>query len=596
MTAADTDRLQQIEATVGALGAVVWEFDWRSGAFLFVSDACEQLLGFPKEQWMLPGFWAKTVHPLDVDSAMDYCRQRTEEGQDHTVEYRMIDACGATVWVRDIVSVDPDLRLDGLLHGILIDITDTRRKADHFESVFRLTGDLFFTTDGEGLIIDYAAPEQGLFVPPDVFLRKRLADVLPADAAAVLQGCTAEAHQTGRMTVGEYTLSMDDITSEWEARFLPLPDAETAIICREVTVGKRFEREISKQRDDLDELLVSLRASEERFRSVIEQAPIGIYLFELRGRDLVLVSANSAADRILRMEHAGLVGKTCAEAFPAGSGWAYHFMEVAVSGGEWRADVPYCDHQVEGVFDVTAFQAAPDQVAAMFMDVTERKTIEQADREHNRRVSALAAQIALAEDTERRRLAEELHDRVSQPLAVARMRLRASVAGCQHEPGEATQALEMLEQAIGETRTITTELYPPVLRELGLAPALSWLADDLLRLHGLRCHTRFDDSGSALVEEIQSFLFRSARELLTNVVKHSETYEAWLSLDCLGNEVALTVADEGCGFVPAKHGGPTAESGFGLFSITERIRYLGGTVEVESAPGEGARITLTVRS
>lgn len=153
--------------------------------------------------------------------------------------------------------------------------------------------------------------------------------------------------------------------------------------------------------------------------------------------------------------------------------------------------------------------------------------------------------------------------------------------------------MDMLDRALGETRTITSELYPPLLRELGLAAALDWLTTEYCRLHGLTCEANLADPGDQLHEELQSFLFRAARELLMNVVKHAATKKVWVSLDVLGPEVALTVADEGAGFDPSEVE-RSSESGFGLFSLGERIGYLGGTMEVESEPGEGTRITITV--
>lgn len=579
---------------LSAIGAVAWEFDWSTGCFLFVNDACERLLGYPRERWLEPGFWAQRVHPDDLDEAAGFCRASTEQGLDHVFEYRMVHADGRVIWVRDIVTVDPVKRLDGVLRGLFVDITDTKRKAEQFEAVFRLLRDLFFRIDRDGLIVEYEAPgDNELYVPPAAFLGKRLEDVLPPDVGTLLNACRLEAARTGRAATGEYTLEMNGRLTHWEARFFPLQDGESAVVCRDITVRKQQEAEIRAQRDDLDRTLSELTDLEARFRHTFERAPIGVHLYERKGDEVVFAGANPAGDRILGIDSAPLIGKPIAEAFPQLDVFAEAHRHLAEQGGQWHAEVPYADDRIKGVFDVTAFRTSPGHVAVMFLDITERKAIENADREHNRKVAALAAQIAAAEDVERRRLAEELHDRVSQPLAVARMRLQAAVRSCPHESPDAGQALEMLDQAIAETRAITTELYPPVLTELGLCAALGWLADEFCRMYGLVCTTRLDGDASGLPDDVQGFLFRTARELLSNVVKHAGTERVWVSLDRLGDRVALTVTDEGRGFAPGS--AVTGDgSGFGLFSIAERIGYFGGDLDIESTPGEGARVTVTV--
>lgn len=584
-----------IVGLLGAVGAVVWEYDWPTGRFTSVSEGCERLLGFSATEWMRPGFWLERLHPEDRDAAVAYCRASTEQGLDHAFEYRMIHADGRSVWVRDTVLVDPTLRIDGRLQGLFLDITDTMRNAEQLQAVFRLMRDLFFRLDGTGAIIGYAAAEdQRLYLPPSAFLGKRLVDVLPAEAAVLLRACIDEAHETGRMALTEYVLATDGESMEWEGRILPLADGETAVICRDITERKLQHREIARQQQRLQTAFAELTVSEERFRNLVDRAPVGVQMYALTTGRLVLARANAAADTLIGVTHEHLLGEPI-ESAPALAAHVDRLYAIALTGGDLHVEVTVESRQTTRVLDVTAFQTSTGQLAVMLFDITHRKEMEAAERQHNERVSALAAQIASAEDIERRRLAEELHDRVSQPLAVARMRLTAGMQSCADRPvAEAEIALEMLEKAIAETRAITTELYPPVLRELGLAAALEWLCDEYCTTHGLCAEPSFDDVHELLPEEVQAALFRAARELLMNVVKHAETDTVWVSLDLLGDRVALTVADEGRGFDISGAMQRSQAAGFGLFSVAERMRYLGGTCEIEGGVGEGVRVTVSV--
>lgn len=123
-----------LESLVNTVGGVVWEFDWPTGAFTFVSDGAESLLGFPKAQWLSPGFWLERLHPDDASWAPAFCQRSTSERKDHEFSYRLIHADGSIVWVRDIVTVDPDMGIDGRLRGLIVDITAQKRAEERLAS------------------------------------------------------------------------------------------------------------------------------------------------------------------------------------------------------------------------------------------------------------------------------------------------------------------------------------------------------------------------------------------------------------------------------------------------------------------------------
>ena len=205
----------------------------------------------------------------------------------------------------------------------------------------------------------------------------------------------------------------------------------------------------------------------------------------------------------------------------------------------------------------------------------------------------LASRLTLAEERERRAIAADLHDHVGQALAFIKLRIRefqgnAIFGGFEDSLGE---TLRLLDQTIRYTRDLTAEISPPVLYELGLAPALDWLAEHFGDKR--RFPVRFSHTGRAqpLAEDLAVMLFTSARELLLNSLKHSGAPGAALELAWARGEVAVTVTDRGRGFDPARAADPRGDA-FGLFSIRERFRTLGGAVTIDAAAGQGCRITL----
>jgi len=204
----------------------------------------------------------------------------------------------------------------------------------------------------------------------------------------------------------------------------------------------------------------------------------------------------------------------------------------------------------------------------------------------------LSAELCLAEARERRRIAEDLHDHIGQALAFIRTRLRVlqgNAVFCGFE-GDLAEISRLLDQTIRYTRDLTFEISPPVLYELGLPEALDWLAETMGAKSELHVEFRTEGDPGELADETKVMLFNSARELLRNVARHAEVDRASMELARTGNGLRLGVSDRGCG-IDAAAAGPGV-GGFGLFSIRERMKQLGGSVEIDSVPGRGTTVEL----
>lgn len=203
----------------------------------------------------------------------------------------------------------------------------------------------------------------------------------------------------------------------------------------------------------------------------------------------------------------------------------------------------------------------------------------------------MAAELTGAEQRERRRLAQLLHDDLQQVLVAAHMR-----ATSQSSSREADLPLiaDLLEQALDTSRSLSKELAPPVLYELGLEPALEWLVEATREKHGLEVDARLDGHVEVGDEQLRVLLFQAVRELLLNVVKHAGVDRARLRLTEVGDRVRVVIEDEGRGFDPTAVSQDPDRGGFGLFSLQERLELMDGEVQVDSVPGRGTRILLSV--
>lgn len=230
-------------------------------------------------------------------------------------------------------------------------------------------------------------------------------------------------------------------------------------------------------------------------------------------------------------------------------------------------------------------------------EVEERLRTERSLIKHQEQLRRLSSALVQTEERERRRIATAIHDGVGQTLAAAKIQLDA-VRAAVFDPQTVKQLApvrDLLSEAIRETRTLTFELSLPLLYEIGLKPALEWLAEQFQRKYGLAVAISGQDGDDGLEVPKRVFLFQAARELCFNVVKHARARQAWVSLarEEEGSGVRLEVRDDGTGFDPRKR--PLeSEGGFGLFGIREQLRHYGGRLTLDTAPGAGTRIVIRI--
>jgi signal transduction histidine kinase len=303
-------------------------------------------------------------------------------------------------------------------------------------------------------------------------------------------------------------------------------------------------------------------------------SPVGLTTRQTVERILFLLPVMSAA--FVFGGRAGLVTLTVS--------WALMFPRAVWGSGHTDHALP----EVGGIMVVGAL---------LVLAITQQRREVQAQTRMRQNLHYFVRQVLTAQEDERKRIARELHDETAQALLLTCQRLDGLTSqGRPRLPwrrlqGELQDLREVTVQTLADLRRLTQNLRPRILDDHGLAPALEWLADDLQDQYGIEAQVQVAEPLPEQAPETQLLLFRIAQEALHNVGRHSGATRACLSLRGYGDRVRMVVEDNGRGFRLTGGLSELANRGkLGLLGMHERARLLGGSLEVQTAPGKGTTI------
>ena len=234
---------------------------------------------------------------------------------------------------------------------------------------------------------------------------------------------------------------------------------------------------------------------------------------------------------------------------------------------------------------------------ALADETTRQKETERQILNYQKKLQRLSTELTLAEARERREIASDLHNHVGQALAYVRMKLsqlRGNSVFCGFED-DFGGLVKLLDQTIRYTRNLTGEISPPVLYELGLIPAIEWLVEQTQKKYDLKVALRTSGRPSYLDEDVKITLFKSIQELIANIVKHANAKHANIHAEWSDKNICLLVMDDGSGFdLDILENRISKNEGFGLFSIKERLKNIGGDISLESKPDSGTSVRMSV--
>ncbi|MBR8311894.1 PAS domain S-box protein [Burkholderia dolosa] len=237
----------------------------------------------------------------------------------------------------------------------------------------------------------------------------------------------------------------------------------------------------------------------------------------------------------------------------------------------------------------------------MLRDITERQRAENALKQSREELRELSANLQNVREAEKTRIARELHDDLGQQLTALKMDLsvveqQLRMRGRAQPDDDVLSHLHgmrrLIDATVASVRRIAADLRPVMLDDLGLVPAIEWLANDFTNRYGIDVERRLETGGLAFGSAGATTLFRIVQEALTNVARHADATRVELRLDVDDASCVLRVADNGRGAAP---GGPAHEDkSFGLIGIRERAHMLGGTVTIDTAPARGFSIAVAL--
>lgn len=438
------------------------------------------------------------------------------------------------------------------------------------------------------LLTDLVMPEMD-----GVALLKATLEIDPHLVGIVITGQGTIQTAVEAMKVGAF----DYVVKPFEFRML------APLLARALGV-RRLRMENAQLRETVEtyRLKQALQESEDRLhllKKAVESLPIGITVSDTEGR---IVYTNPAEAEIHGYTVEELMGRNARMFAPPELWKPITFAQMYEIGIFKRESVNVQKNGKAFPVQLTSIavkneKGIPIGIITVSEDITERKQAEKEIRNYQKSLRALVSELLLIEERERRGIASDLHDTIGQSLALSRIKLGAlrELFMSGDHAAAVDEIRELIEQSLQYTRSLTSELSPPVLYEIGFEAAVEWLAEQIQAKHGVLIDIRNDGQPKPLDDEVRVFLYKAVRELLINVVKHAHARRGDISIERNGAYIQIVVKDDGVGFDTAKiiPEGNVAGFGFGLFNIRERLESIEGFFEVKSEPGNGTQVAIT---
>jgi PAS domain S-box-containing protein len=565
----------------------------------FVNDACCRL--WKKRPEELIGSKFTDLVPVFARGAVEQrIATLVQKPRIDTHEHQVLFADGSTGWQQwtNLPLVDADGRVREL-QAVGRDITErkqTEEALQHSEArntaILRAMPDLMFVLSKDGVYLDFHSRNASdLFVSPGRFLGKRITEVFPPALADMFLRAVERAPESGEPILVEYTLDLPGREMHCEARLVACERDKVLSVVRDVTERVRSEK--------------ALRENQMRYELATASGRVGVW-------DLDLLTDIMFVDPQLKM----LLGYADSEIenrleawsdilHPADREATLAAVQACIQGRSPLFEMEHRFLHKDGSIRWFLTRGSPirdedGRVIRMIgtdTDLTTTKNAEEALRRSEtalraslKEVRDLAGRLIAAQEAERARIARDLHDDLSQELALLNIELERLGQNWPTSGQEIARRVREISERTGEISStvhrLSYQLHPSKLQTLGLLAGIQSLCRDVSAQHHVGIEFRHVDVPAAVPSEIALCMFRIAQEALHNVVRHSRATKAHVSLEVRNGSLELHVADPGQGFVV----NPDGSAGLGLISMRERAHFLGGQFVIHSAPGCGTRL------
>ena len=541
----------------------------RDGHILEANNAAAQAYGYTREEF--PGL---TIHDLRAIETHDSLEDEMQKADLHGILFETVHRRkDGTAFPVEVSSCGVTLGEDRVLLSIIRDISERKRAEAEIAALSKFPGEnpfpvmrigrdgilLYANRSSTPLLTEWGWEKEQ---PVSPWWRKRIASVLESGA-----GLEIEVEATRRI----FSFVLAPI----------LDQGYVNLYCLDITDRKEAEK--------------ALRESEATARALLNAPTDAAVLIDTDG---VILGLNDRLAALYGRPAQELIGSCLWDRLP--SEVAELRKAVLQRVVESKQPFRYQEQNQGRWYDTIAYpildaQGNVQKVASLGRDITELKQDRERMLEYQERLRSMTSELSLTEERERQRIAGYLHDDIGQALALAKIKLGQLQASVQAGDAQAlTQEVrQIIVRAIEGTRATTLELSPPALYQLGLAAALEGLCESIREEHHLPVAFCDDNEPKPLEFDVRAILYRGSREALLNVVKHAHAQQVNVAVRRLGDYVEVEIQDDGVGFDFSAVHVPTGEARtFGLFSVQERLRYVGGEFVVESSPGHGACVLL----
>jgi PAS domain S-box-containing protein len=365
-----------------------------------------------------------------------------------------------------------------------------------------------------------------------------------------------------------------------------------------LALERTHERQVMKEAEDRERRRVemALRESEERFRTIVEQSPLSIQVMTPEGWT---VQVNRAWEKLWGVTATDVRNYNMLHDEQAKSLGMMPYVERGFAG-EAVAMPPVAYHTPETIktgrkrwfqariYPVKDERGAIRNVIMMYEDITERQWATEDSQK-------LSVELMNAQEAERKRISQELHDELGQALTAMRINLTALEKDLFPSfPASRKKLIEtslLVDETLEHVRELSHALRPTMLDELGLVPTLRWYVNRYAERLGIEVEFEAMDLGDRPAAEIETALYRIVQEALTNIAKHAQARRVHLRLSRQESRVTALIEDDGIGFdVQKRMAADAPGSGAGLFGMRERVALWGGTFMIQSRPDQGTQI------
>ncbi len=593
--------------TVPAMG-------WASGPDglrIYFNRAWLEFTGRTLKQELGDG-WAEGIHPDDRQRCLDACHSSMSSRQTFEMEYRLRRADGEFRWV--LSHGEPRFSDQGIFEGHVgscLDITE-RKAAEEMRSrlaaIVESSDDAIVAKDLNGIITNWNSSAERIFgYSENEVVGKPITIIIPPELQAeekdilhrLRSGERIEHFETVRVTKAGKRVQVSLTVS-------PVRDSSGRIVG-----ASKIARDVTRIR----QMESALRDSEQRMLFCLKAANIGTWDWDIESGNVRWSENMESIHGQLLGSFGGNVGASLEGIYDEDRRRVSEAVQQALEGdGKYHVEYRYL--KSDGSFGwveahgQVVYDAShrPKSMIGVCRDISERKCSEEALRDAREqlerrvtertaeldhaqeRLRMLSARLLQMQDDERRRIARELHDTAGQILIALNLNLVPVEEALQNAKSElviqVTESLRLIEELSRDLRTMSHLLHPPLLDEAGLQSAVRWYVEGFAERSKIEVDLHLEPGLGRLPAELETAMFRIVQECLTNIHRHSGSTSASIVIARDAQNVTIEIRDRGKGMsMPIR-------AGVGIQGMRERVRQLGGRLEIESGSG-GTRVTAT---